>query len=169
MKKKPIRYSFLVIHFCEQEPNPNSRIYLDTNELDNLGMPKVILDWKISEMTRNTLYNLKDYLIKHLKENNLGEYIEFKPSWNEFSLARTAADQSDDLPFTDASHHIGTTRMASIPNQGVVDKNCKVFGIQNLYMAGSSIFPTSGYANPLLTATALGLRLGKYLIKKRSL
>jgi choline dehydrogenase-like flavoprotein len=60
-------------------------------------------------------------------------------------------------------HHMGTTRMADNPKEGVVDANCKVFGIQNLYMAGSSCFPTSGAANPTLTLLALTFRLSEHL------
>src|SRR4030095_4071608 len=60
-------------------------------------------------------------------------------------------------------HHMGTTRMHGDPRQGVVDRNCKVHELENLYVAGSSVFPTSGYANPTLTLVALSLRLGRHL------
>ena len=63
----------------------------------------------------------------------------------------------------DSYHHIGTTRMATDPNSGVVDDNCQVFGTQGLYVAGSSVFPTSGYANPTLTIVALSLRLASHI------
>ena len=61
------------------------------------------------------------------------------------------------------SHHMGTTRMHDDPTQGVVDRNCKVHGIDNLYVIGSSVFPTSGAANPTLTIVALTLRLADHL------
>ena len=60
-------------------------------------------------------------------------------------------------------HHIGTTRMASDPKDGVVDTNCQVFGTTNLYVAGSSVFPTGGHANPTLTIVALAIRLAGHL------
>ena len=60
-------------------------------------------------------------------------------------------------------HHIGTTRMHVDPKQGVVDPDCRVHGLSNLYVAGSSVFPTSGYANPTLTIVALALRLADHL------
>ena len=63
-------------------------------------------------------------------------------------------------------HHIGTTRMHADPKQGVVDDNCCVHGLSNLYVAGSSVFPTSGHANPTLTIVALALRLGDHLHRK---
>lgn len=62
---------------------------------------------------------------------------------------------------------MGGTRMSDDPNYGVVDKNCKVFGIKNLYMAGSSVFPTGGYSNPTLTIVQLSLRLAEYLNQKK--
>jgi choline dehydrogenase-like flavoprotein len=60
-------------------------------------------------------------------------------------------------------HHIGTTRMASGPDRGVVDTDCKVFGIANFYVAGSSTFPTLGSANPTLTVSAMALRLADHI------
>ena len=58
------------------------------------------------------------------------------------------------------NHHIGATRMHTDPKQGVVDANCRVHGVSNLFIAGSSVFPTGGYANPTLTIIALAIRLG---------
>jgi choline dehydrogenase-like flavoprotein len=67
--------------------------------------------------------------------------------------------------FSSRAHHLGTTRMSDSPVNGVVDSNCKVFGMSNLYVAGSSIFPTGGHANPTLTLIALTLRLADHLKK----
>jgi choline dehydrogenase-like flavoprotein len=64
---------------------------------------------------------------------------------------------------TDSYHHIGSTRMASSEGDGVVDSNCQVFGTRGLFVAGSSVFPTSGYANPTLTIVALSLRLAHHI------
>ena len=65
-----------------------------------------------------------------------------------------------------ANHHIGTTRMADDPKRGVVDATCRMHGVSNLYVAGSSVFPTSGYANPTLTIVALALRLADELRRR---
>ena len=62
-------------------------------------------------------------------------------------------------------HHMGATRMSDSEHTGVVDKNCRVFGVDNLYVAGSSVFPTVGYANPTYTIVALALRLADHLQK----
>ena len=67
------------------------------------------------------------------------------------------------MEFTDASHHMGTTRMSRDLKQGIVDVNCKVHGVDNLFIAGSSVFPCAGYANPTITIVALTLRLAKHL------
>ena len=68
--------------------------------------------------------------------------------------------------FNSMAHHSGTTRMAKNDRFGVVDKNCNVFGFKNLFIAGSSVFPTVGHANPTFTIIALALRLSDYLQKK---
>ena len=70
---------------------------------------------------------------------------------------------------SDGAHHMGTTRMATSPEFGVVDSNCKVFGIEGLYVAGSSVFPTSGWANPTLTIVALAMRLADHLKSRKDL
>jgi choline dehydrogenase-like flavoprotein len=68
-----------------------------------------------------------------------------------------------ELLYTDASHHIGTARMSTDLRTGVVDAHCKVHGIDNLFIAGSAVFPTAGYANPTLTIVALAIRLAEHL------
>jgi choline dehydrogenase-like flavoprotein len=65
--------------------------------------------------------------------------------------------------YTDASHHMGTTRMADSPRRGVVDRDCRVHGVRNLYIASSAVFPSAGHANPTLTIVALALRLAEHL------
>jgi len=65
-------------------------------------------------------------------------------------------------------HHIGTTRMGTDPRTSVVDASCRVHSVNNLYVAGSSVFPTSSQANPTLTLMALSLRLGKHLAQRLS-
>jgi choline dehydrogenase-like flavoprotein len=76
-------------------------------------------------------------------------------------LANDEADWKSHM--TDSFHHIGTTRMGADDSDGVVDDNCQVFGTQGLFVAGSSVFPTSGYANPTLTIVALSLRLAHHI------
>jgi choline dehydrogenase-like flavoprotein len=69
------------------------------------------------------------------------------------------------LPNRDGiNHHIGTTRIHLDPEQGVVDADCRVHGVANLFVTGSSVFPTGGYANPTLTIVALAIRLADHLV-----
>ena len=77
-------------------------------------------------------------------------------------------DKDDTMPsFTSGGwHHMGTTRMSDNPQTGVVDANCKVHGINNLYIAGSSCYPTGGSVNPTLTVVALALRLSDHIKKQ---
>ena len=74
---------------------------------------------------------------------------------------------SGEMAFTDASHHMGTTRMSAAPADGVVDADCRVHGVRNLYVAGSSVFPSAGFANPTLSIVALSLRLARHLAAER--
>jgi choline dehydrogenase-like flavoprotein len=67
--------------------------------------------------------------------------------------------------FNSAGHHIGTTRISNTPDKGVANEHGKVFGIENLYVTGSSVFPTGGHANPTLTIVALAIRLGNHIAK----
>jgi choline dehydrogenase-like flavoprotein len=64
---------------------------------------------------------------------------------------------------SDSSHHMGTTRMHADARQGVVDADCRVHGVANLFIASSAVFPTGGFANPTLTIVALGIRLADHL------
>jgi hypothetical protein len=139
----------IIVNYCEQVPNPASRVFL-SEKRDKLNMNRLILDWKVGCEETRTLVRLQELLGQYLQKNNIG------------SLKADATDLND-LPYTDASHHIGTTRMSDSPRTGVVDVNCKVHGIENLFIAGSSLFPTCGYANPTWTIVALALRLAEHL------
>ena len=159
-----IRKNHVILNFCEQEPNYSSRVYL-INEKDQLGMKKIALDWKISNSTIETLNFLQNKLKEHFKNNDFGKFYDYVPNWDETSVSKVPKIK-DKLAFTDASHHIGTTRMSINKKEGVVDKNCKVYGLNNLYVSGSSVFPTSGYANPTLTSVSLCIRLSDFFKSK---
>ena len=139
----------IVVNYCEQPPNPQSRVYL-SHERDRLQMNRLVLDWKVGDEETKSLIRLQELVNSALKKAHLGYLDE-------------TSQQLNDLRYTDASHHIGTTRMSDDPRTGVVDRDCRVHGIRNLFIAGSSIFPTSGYANPTLTIVALALRLAEHL------
>jgi choline dehydrogenase-like flavoprotein len=138
-----------IVNYCEQVPNPASRVRL-SQKRDRLNMNRLILDWKVGTEETQTLARVQSLVDHHLRKNHMG-YVE------------AHSDEMDHLSYTDASHHIGTTRMSDNPRQGVVDVNCKVHGVGNLFIAGSSVFPTCGYANPTWTIVALALRLADHL------
>jgi choline dehydrogenase-like flavoprotein len=139
----------VVVNYCEQPPNPQSRVYL-TSERDRLGMPRLALHWVVGREETQTLLRLHALLDSHLRRRGLGHLTH-------------ASSRFGELRYTDASHHIGTTRMSSHPREGVVDVNCRVHGVANLFVAGSGVFPTSGHANPTLTLVALAVRLAEHL------
>lgn len=138
-----------VINFCEQAPRPASRVYL-SDKRDALGMQTLVLDWRLGEEEPRSIRRLHEVLGQAVESAGLG-VLEMEQQ--DISTVR----------FTDASHHIGTLRMSRDPKSGVVDEHCKVHGIENLFVAGSAVFPTAGHANPTLTIVALALRLADRL------
>lgn len=138
-----------VINYCEQVPNPASRVFL-SEKRDRLNMHSLVLDWKVGTEETRSILRLHELLREYLAKSGIG-------------IVESTLPDTHPLPFTDASHHMGTTRMSVAPSTGVVDKNCKVYGVRNLFIAGSSVFPTVGHANPTLTIVALALRLADHL------
>jgi choline dehydrogenase-like flavoprotein len=141
---KPRRY--IVVYFCEQPPEPASRLTL-AHDTDRLGVNRLVLDWRIPESVPRSLLRLQGMLGGALEQSGLG------------ILEPGAGEPA----YTDASHHMGTTRMGDSPRTGVVDRDCRVFGVRNLYIASSSGFPSAGHANPTLTIVAMALRLADHL------
>jgi choline dehydrogenase-like flavoprotein len=141
-----------VVHvevMAEQEPNPESRVLLGKRR-DRLGMRGAVLDWRLTERDFDSIRRSTDIVATGL-EGLGGRFEGLLPARNER------------VPVFGNWHHIGTTRMAEDPARGVVDAECRVHGVENLYVAGSSVFPTGGCSNPTLTLVALALRLGDRL------
>lgn len=153
-------YGLYTVLRAEQAPNPQSRVTLGPAR-DALGMRQVALDWRMSAIDKHTARATMQALDGELARLGLGRCI-LEP-W----LADDGPDWQTDPLISNhpigGFHHIGTTRMAASPRAGVVDADCKVHGIANLWIAGSSVFPTSGWANPTLTILALALRLADHL------
>jgi len=138
----------------EQRPNPKSRVSL-SSQTDELGQRRIELNWDLTEDEKRTIQIANETIGKELGRLGIGR-LQMR-NW-----LRTDSDTwPDDLH--GGHHHMGTTRMSESPRRGVVDANCKVHGIENLHVAGSSVFPTSGAANPTLTIVALALRLSDHL------
>jgi choline dehydrogenase-like flavoprotein len=136
---------------CEQVPNPESRVML-SDERDALGLRRTRLDWRLGEQDRRSL-------IANIR--SLGR--EFAAAGIGRMRLRLADDSPWEAQVGGGSHHMGTTRISSDPKRGVVDANCRVHGVDNLYVAGSSVFATSGSANPTLNLVALAYRLADHL------
>jgi len=141
-----------VIATLDPAPNPESRITLGT-DLDQLGQRRVKLDWRLSHIDKRSVRRTVELLATELGQAGLGRLqilIDDPPtSW--------PAD------LVGAWHHMGTTRMSHDPRLGVVDANCRVHGVSNLFVAGSSVFPTAGSGTPTLLLVALALRLAEHL------
>ena len=153
----PRRFKALDIAvLVEQTPDPESRILL-SDKCDALGMPLARVDWRIGEMERRTVIRLGQAIHRALDAAGL-------PQPELMDWVRTG--HLENAVFFDPAHPLGATRMADSPERGVVDPQCKVFGVENLWVGGSSVFPTAGHANPTMTLVALALRLADELKRK---
>lgn len=142
----------VITTLIEQFPNRNSRLTL-LDERDELGMRKVNVNWEVTAQDRHTIKSIGLEVAKCFAETGLG-YVK---------LEECVYDVNVPLKVAPHAHHMGTTRMASAPEFGVVDQNCKVFGTDNLYVAGSSVFATGGACNPTMPLLQLALRLADHL------
>jgi choline dehydrogenase-like flavoprotein len=151
---RPRTNRFSLDFHAEQVPTPASRITL-TGELDRLGLPKPRIDWRYSETDVRTVTVAFNMLRMAFASSGLGEL-----SLEDHETDIAAVIRRDGAY---GGHHIGTARMGSSPTSGVVDADCQVFGVSNLFVAGSAVFPTSSQANPTLTIVALSIRLARHL------
>jgi choline dehydrogenase-like flavoprotein len=145
---------YAVRFHAEHLPDPESRAVL-TQDRDALGLPRLAIDLRYTEADAEPLIRAHDCFAAWLARTGLGTMEWTVPP------ERRAAHIIDQC--YDGHHQIGLTRMAATQQEGVVDADCRVFGAANLFIAGSSVFPTSSAANPTLTAVALALRLARLL------
>ncbi len=132
-----------------------------SQETDAFGLGRAVLDWNLTELDIHTMRVAAARFSAHLAETNRG-----RAKLRDWLLAEPV-----DLPGTDADevggkHHMCATRMAADPRHGVVDADCRVHGLENLLVAGSSVFASPGHANPTYTIVQLALRLGDHLAKR---
>ncbi len=139
----------------EPQPNPDSRILL-SDERDALGVPRLRIDWRVHENDRNRGDRLIQALVRDFGSRRIGRLMALPP-----------ADAFERAP-TFVAHHMGATRMGRNAEDSVVDADCRVHGIDNLHVAGSSVFPSYGFSNPTLTIVALALRLATRLSGRAS-
>ena len=151
---RPRTNLFSLDFHAEQVPNPDSRITLGT-KMDRFGNRQIRVDWRYTALDVETVARSVALLQADLAERQTAA----------LTLAANEPDIETVVRRDGAygGHHIGTARMGAGPTSGVVDRNGQVFGINNLYVAGSAMFPTSSQANPTLTIVATALRLAEHL------
>jgi choline dehydrogenase-like flavoprotein len=142
---------------CEQLADRENRVKL-TAERDRFGLFTIELAWHLSDTDRRTLKTAALEVAKRMAAEDVGR-MNIVP-W----LMRDEVPTLDQL--WGGNHHMGTTRMSADPRAGVVDGNLKIHSLENLYVGGSSVFATSGHANPTYTIVQLGLRLGDHLAER---
>jgi choline dehydrogenase-like flavoprotein len=139
-----------MLAIVEPEPTPDSRVTL-SRERDELGLNRPRVTWLLTDRVRKTIAKAQEVLGAELRRAGVGR-LDHEPA-------------VDSLP-ADVLwcwHHIGTTRMSRDPKDGVVDADCKLHGVGNVFVAGSSVFPTAGCDMPTLTIVALAIRLAEHL------
>ena len=153
MKKKTL-CGATVYSSWEQEPIISNKIVL-TDEKDEFGNNRAMLIYKKSDLVRKTARVMFEKIGEFLIEKNFGRLIG-----EEFLF-------EDNIKYVSESgwHHMGGTRMGNDEKTSVVDQNLKIHGSKNIYVIGSSVFPTGGHANPTFTIIQLTLRLKKHFSK----
>ena len=140
----------LAMAMAEQIPNPDSRITL-LDSTDAFGMRRARLEWNVLPEDWSHLLRSLELTADGLAAAGVGR-------------GRALLNLEEPWPrIQPGMHAMGTTRMGADETAGVVDADCRVFGFDNLFIAGSSVFPTGGAANPTLTITALAIRLADHL------
>jgi choline dehydrogenase-like flavoprotein len=149
---KPKANLFSLDFHGEQQPNPASRVTLEA-ATDALGLPRISIDWRYTAGDVETVGRAMALLAADLRQTGVGD-LKYDASSVENEITRYGAY---------GGHHIGTARMGNDPRESVVDANCRIHGMTNLFVAGTAVFPTSSQANPTLTVVALALRLADRL------
>ncbi|MGB5999072.1 MAG: GMC oxidoreductase, partial [Thermoanaerobaculia bacterium] len=134
----------------EQVPNRDSRVRL-ADERDELGMPRTKLEWQLTEQDARSVRLTSEIMVRSLAASFGGR-------------GKLLVTETEPWPRAYTSfHHMGSTRMDPNPSKGVVDVDCKVHGLSNLWLGGSSVYPTVGCSNPTFEIVTLTLRLGDHL------
>jgi len=151
-KRPPVKASCL---YClvEQQPNPHSRVELSAQK-DRIGMPISKINWQINQQEVTTVERLGELIATEFRRIGLPQPVLYKHN-HELEQFQ--------LKFVDRAHPTGTTRMSATPSSGAVDDNCKLHSVDGLYVAGSSVFPTSSHVNPTLDILALAIRLADHI------
>lgn len=142
----------------EPEPDPESRVSLSSTQVDRLGMRRVKVNWQLGTKVQRTLDRTLALVAEDLQSSGVAD-VRLDP-------AIEGGEWPAHLEKEGTWHHMGTTRMHDSPREGVVDRNCKVHGMTNFFIAGSSVFPTAGANFPTITIAALTLRLSEHIARE---
>ncbi len=160
---------FYLYNHIEQVPDRESRIVLGEDR-DELGLRRVQLHWKFGDREKRTFRRANQIIAEELALAGIGRTREIRDNayFDDERVFSSGAQGETGWPpgMRGGWHQMGATRMHENPKKGVVDPDCRVHDLSNLYVAGSSVFPTSGYTNPTLTIVALSLRLSDHLRKE---
>ena len=151
----PVESKISLVIQAEQRPVAESRLTLDLNSVDVYGLPRVVLDWKLSGDEQQSFLEFARRADVALRGEGLAslKIDEDLQAMNPRFLAT----------LRDTNHQAGGTVMGWSERDGVVDRNLRVFGTTNLYVAGASTFRTVSSANVTFTAIAFTTRLVSHL------
>ncbi|MEA5466707.1 GMC family oxidoreductase [Leptothoe sp. PORK10 BA2] len=151
LENKPQKFGcFELLHITEQAPDPDNRIVL-SGDRDAFGYRQMTIHWRYNDIDQRSVKRAMEIFAEEFEKVGLGR-------------VKCELDHGTPVIWTPSIHHpMGTTRMHESPSQGVVDPNCQVHGVSNLFIASSSVFPTGGYANSTLTVLALAIRLTEHI------
>ena len=142
---------------AEHMPNADLRVLLGS-DTDPLGMPRLVVQWRFRDTEMDSICRAYRVLASGVAKSGLGEV----------ELDRNLPDSVQRALVPQGGHHIGTVRMSADASTGVVDTNGEVWGTRGLFVSGTAIFPSSGFANPTLTAIALAFRLAEHLVRRHA-
>jgi choline dehydrogenase-like flavoprotein len=138
----------------EQAPRPDSQVSL-SDQIDALGLRRARVDWRMGEFEVKSIARFAEITKAAFEQIGLADVrIDTDVETRSPSILARMHDQA---------HHMGTARMASTPDRGVVTSDLRLFGTDNAYVCSSAVFPTSGYSNPTHTIIALALRLADHM------
>jgi choline dehydrogenase-like flavoprotein len=153
-RRSPGSGSIRLLVDSEQAPDGASRVLLD-DRVDELGMPRARLDWRVGDLERRTLTEFAKRIAAEFDRVGLGKIrLAGAPDFDRRDEPGAARD---------IFHHMGTARMSPNPRTGVTRPDLRCHDVDNLFLAGAAVFPAGGIANPTFTALALSIRLADHL------
>lgn len=149
-------FDAIVLAVIGQSLDGGSRVTL-SDKMDRFALRQIKLDWRLADIDRQTMRSAAEEMGRAMARHDVGR-VRLDPWVTEVDMEVPLSEEAGG-----SSHHMCTTRMSNDPRTGVVDRDCRVHGIENLYIGGSSVFASPGVSNPTFTIVQLALRLGDHL------